>query len=896
MWRALLILGGFLPLCSGYSGQRGVGCRVVNQTADCSHQNLLQIPDDLPSNLTSLDVSHNRLRTLNVAVLGRYWGLRLLQAGYNNVRTLEAGLCLALPHLTQLHVQHNEIRNLREQDLLNCSKLMELNLTSNRLKLIGEPFRPLQNLTSLDVSVNGLNSTRLGKQPQLRSLEQLSLSGNKIFILQKDDFSWLNQSSVRVLRMASLPLRELNPGCLKPLRELEELVLDRTKQSPHLVENLSRELAGSAIRWLSLQNMQLVSVTNTTFMGLQDTNLTSMDLSHNGMSSIGSGSFRWLHTLEDLSLQGNSFYHLTKDTFTGLGNLKSLKLQRALVNNALIDDYTFQPLKRLESLWLDETKLHNLSAHTFSGLSSLQNLSLSWSLAGLSTVTNSTFASLADSPLRMLNLTAANIKLLRDDAFSGLRNLTRLYLTDNFISQVLTGAEFRGLVSIQELCLSFNKQKIQLRPSSFVSVPTLKSLLLRGTLLGQLDVEPSPFLPLQELSLLDLSNNNIAIFSANLLSSLGQLKVLKLQHNNLADMWKSVAPKGPTFFLQGLENLTVLELDYNGLDEIPAHAFSSLRQLQDLSLAGNVLKFLHDGVFSDLVSLRSLDLRKNHITSVPQAVFQPVLRNLTVLRLGQNPFDCTCDSIFWFVDWLNTTNASVPQRDSAYICNTPPAYFNKSVTRFNGLSCKDMTPFQTLFVLSSTTVLVLMGTALLLRFQGWRIQFYWKVVVSRTLGFREVDLGEERFLYDAYVIHAPEDRKWVDRHLLPLEEEENFGFCLEDRDFTPGTSRLESIVEKMRQSRKIVFIVTETLLKDPWCTLYKVHHAMHQLIEESRDSVVLVFLEDVPDHRLSRALLLRRGMLRRSCLLRWPPERARRPAFRLSLKGALGSTNRVHKT
>ncbi|XP_048852233.1 toll-like receptor 3 isoform X2 [Brienomyrus brachyistius] len=896
MWGALLVLGGLLPLCSGHSGPRGVGCRVVNQMADCSHQNLLQIPDDLPSNLTSLDVSHNRLRDLSAAVLGRYGGLRLLRAGYNNVRSLEAGLCLALPQLTQLHVQHNEIYILREQDLLHCSKLMELNLTSNRLKLKGEPFRPLQNLTSLDVSVNGLISAQLGIQPQLWSLEQLSLSGNKISTLQTEDFSWLNQSSVRVLRMAALPLKLLKPGCLKPLRGLKELVLDRSKLGPDLVEQLSQELAGSRIRWLSLQNIKLDSVTNTTFKGLQDTNLNSMDLSYNGMSSITSGSFRYLHTLEDLSLQRNSFSHLTKDTFTGLGNLKSLKLQGALVNNALIDDYTFQPLKLLESLWLDETKLHNLSAHTFSGLSSLQNLSLSWSLAGLSTVTSSTFASLADSPLRMLNLTAANIKLLHDDAFSGLRNLTRLFLTDNFISQVLTGAEFRGLASIQELCLSYNRQKIQLRPLSFVNVPTLKTLLLRRTLLGQLDFETSPFLPLQELLLLDLSNNNIAIINANLLSSLGQLKVLKLQHNNLADMWKSVTPKGPTFFLQGLENLTVLELDYNGLDEIPTHAFSSLQQLQDLSLTGNVLEFLHAGAFSDLVSLRSLDLRKNLITSVPQAVFQPVLRNLAVLRLGQNPFDCTCDSIFWFVSWLNATNTSVPLRESAYICNTPPAYFNKSVTQFNVLSCKDLTPFQALFVLSSTVVLVLMGTALLLRFQGWRIQFYWKVVVSRTLGFREVDRGEKRFLFDAYVIHAPEDRKWVDRHLLPLEMEENFGFCLEDRDFTPGTSRLESIVEKMRQSRKIVFIVTETLLKDPWCTLYKVHHAMHQLIEDSRDSVVLVFLEDVPDHRLSRALLLRRGMLRRSCLLCWPPERARRPAFRLSLKGALCSTNRTHKS
>lgn len=74
---------------------------------------------------------------------------------------------------------------------------------------------------------------------------------------------------------------------------------------------------------------------------------------------------------------------------------------------------------------------------------------------------------------------------------------------------------------------------------------------------------------------------------------------------------------------------------------------------------------------------------------------------------------------------------------------------------------------------------------------------------------------------------------------------------------------------------------------------FKVHHALHQVMEENRDSLVLIFLEDVADYRLTQSLMLRKGMLKRHCMVQWPLQKERIPAFRQKLQLALASSNRV---
>lgn len=620
-------------------------------------------------------------------------------------------------------------------------------------------------------------------------------------------------------------LLQLEPGCFKPVSNLRTLIMDGSKMGTLLIAKLCLELSGTAIDALSLQNMQLVTLTGTAFRGLLKTNLTFLDLSHNGLGKIENGSFQWLPRLQSLILENNSIKHLTNKTFQGLNSLKKLVLTRALIKShtsatPIIDDFSFQPLSALESLILQHTAVRDLTEYTFTGLTSLKELDMSWSpYTSLKIINNKTLVSLAGSPLRKLNLTGTAITQINPGSFSVLRNLTTLLLDYNFIKQTLTGKEFEGLNHVQEIYMSNNHQTIQLSTMAFAHVPNLRVLTLgRSLQVTALDLDPSPFSVLPNLTYLDLSNNNIANIRENMLEGLVNLMVLKLQHNNLARLWKSANLGGPVLFLKGAPNLKTLLMDNNGLDEIPLKALRGLSELRELSLGNNLLNNLKDSIFDDLNSLHVLFLQKNLITTVTPEVFKTPMSNLSMLVMGKNPFDCTCESILWFATWLNNTNTTnVPDLGKEYMCNTPLAYFNHSIMDFDTLSCKDMTPFQALYILSSTAVIMLMVTSLLVRFHGWRFQFYWNILINSTLGFSDATSEEGReFEYDAYIIHAEEDSSWVERRMVPLENE-LCKFCLEDRDSVPGMSHLESIVDNMRKSRKILFVVTESLLRDPLC-------------------------------------------------------------------------------
>uniref|UniRef100_A0A8C7ZYH4 Toll-like receptor 3 n=1 Tax=Oryzias sinensis TaxID=183150 RepID=A0A8C7ZYH4_9TELE len=874
-------------------------CIIQGGRADCSHLSLRVIPSDLPSNISSLDVSHNKLVKVPGDSIGRYRGLIHLNASYNSIARVDESLCQSLPLLQTLNLEHNQVHLLKKEDLGQCTTLTRLNIANNRLKLQEEPFSGLQNLQHLDVSKNKLQSAKLGSRPQLPSLRSLCLGQNVFTSLKSEDFSYLSSSpSLQALNLSYVSLKTVESRCFQPISGLRTLILDGSDVSSQAMSKLLSALSATAIDSLSLQRMKLVALRNLTFAELQKTNLTYLDLSANGMTNIEDGSFQWLPKLQSLILSDNNLRRLTRGTFQGLKMLKKLQLGKKHISSAVIEDYAFEPLNNLKTLMLDHTAFSKITEKTFTGLTSLTELDLSWSSYTQTQqrrLTNKTFVSLKDSPLRKLNLTANALTEIQPGSFSALSSLHVLILDLNFIKQTLTGREFEGLSQIQEIHLSNNIQSINLTSSSFVNVSSLRVLTLGKSLKAEaLNKDPSPLWPLTNLTVLDLSNNNIANIRTNLLKGLTNLKVLKLQHNNLARLWKMANLGGPVLFLRDTHKLETLQMDYNGLDEIPVGALQGLTSLSVLTLSNNLLNNLKNAVFDDLKSLRVLTLAKNLITNVRPEVFQTPMSNLSVLWMDKNPFDCTCEGILWFVTRLNNTNGtSVPGLKDNYKCNTPLMYFNRSIMDFDPMSCKDKTPFQALYMLSSTAVLIMMVSALLVRFQGWRIQFYWNVLINRTLGFSDATAEEANgFEYDAYIIHAEEDAGWVTKQMTPLESGK-YRFCWEERDSIPGMFYLESIMENMRKSRKILFVVTESLLKDPWCRRFKVHHALHQVIEASRDSVVLVFLQDVNDYKLSRSLFLRRGMLRPRCILEWPVQRERVPAFHQKLLIALGMTNRL---
>jgi len=91
--------------------------------------------------------------------------------------------------------------------------------------------------------------------------------------------------------------------------------------------------------------------------------------------------------------------------------------------------------------------------------------------------------------------------------------------------------------------------------------------------------------------------------------------------------------------LAGLPNLRILYLDSNKLgDRDPSWPLfmGQLTQLAELSLAGNELKWLGDGLFNSLTELSQLDLSGCKIYNVSASAFEG-LDQLRGLKMNSNP-------------------------------------------------------------------------------------------------------------------------------------------------------------------------------------------------------------------------------------------------------------------
>lgn len=131
------------PGCS-MSYQKKTSCCVQDGRADCSHLSLSAVPQDLPTSIHSLDMSHNRLRGVQPGSLTRYPGLAHLDVSHNSITKLDGGLCKTLNLLQTLDMAHNQLLNLQMGDLIHCTNLTHLILASNKLRRKGEAFSVLQ--------------------------------------------------------------------------------------------------------------------------------------------------------------------------------------------------------------------------------------------------------------------------------------------------------------------------------------------------------------------------------------------------------------------------------------------------------------------------------------------------------------------------------------------------------------------------------------------------------------------------------------------------------------------------------------------------------------------------------------------------------------------------------
>ncbi|KAL0852591.1 hypothetical protein ABMA27_016962 [Loxostege sticticalis] len=225
--------------------------------------------------------------------------------------------------------------------------------------------------------------------------------------------------------------------------------------------------------------------------------------------------------------------------------------------------------------------------------------------------------------LRSLSLRSCGINDVPPGTFARLGNITKLYLSGNFINNFTRDA-FRGLTNLESLDLSDNPIT-SLPPRAFAFTLRLRRLYLDKTLLKI--VPGDAFQGLQHLELITLKKGNDTItFGARALA-LSSLKEVTIQ-----SVLQSPLPKD---LIEGSVALQTLIISYAGLKIIPKGFFATQQHLQKLDLSGNELTTLDADVFQSLKALVALNLSGNCIKEFPKDIFYR-LRKLKTVSANNN--------------------------------------------------------------------------------------------------------------------------------------------------------------------------------------------------------------------------------------------------------------------
>ncbi len=178
--------------------------------------------------------------------------------------------------------------------------------------------------------------------------------------------------------------------------------------------------------------------------------ITVMNLKNKSISSLNSGDFSGMTSLNILHLQNNSLTSLPEDIFNGLSSLVKLYLE----NNALtsLPEDVFDGLSSVDNLWISENDLTSLPENLFDGMTALEflhiedndltslpenifdGLSLVWDLDiadnNISNLPTGVFDDLTD----LLLLDLRNNSITDVSAVESLTSLSILYLNGNMIS------------------------------------------------------------------------------------------------------------------------------------------------------------------------------------------------------------------------------------------------------------------------------------------------------------------------------------------------------------------------------------------------------------------------------------------------------------------------------
>ncbi|XP_053598139.1 slit homolog 2 protein-like [Microplitis demolitor] len=287
--------------------------------ASCVYASLEVVPIQLNPEIHHLDLSTNRIATLNLG-FGFYDNLESLDLSYNTLHTLGSNNFLLQTHLVMLNISNNNIRTVGRNSLKGLDSLKVLDLNNN-------------NITEADSAAFRHTS----------ELEDLNLSGNSLTSLPNDLFRNLHR--IRILKLSRNSLLEVPKSNLHLVPSLEDLELS---------ENLIQEISHDSLPTLR--------------------SLVSLNLANNVIRIIKDEAFQRLPALLYLNLQGNNLTYVPTPALSHLSLLSYLILSRNPLEK--LDNLAFRNLFELKTIDLRECTIAHVKSRAFADNVNLEKIFL----------------------------------------------------------------------------------------------------------------------------------------------------------------------------------------------------------------------------------------------------------------------------------------------------------------------------------------------------------------------------------------------------------------------------------------------------------------------------------------------------------------------------------------
>ncbi|XP_034764985.1 toll-like receptor 4 [Acipenser ruthenus] len=358
-----------------------------------------------------------------------------------------------------------------------------------------------------------------------------------------------------------------------------------------------------------------------------------LDFSFNDLGTLHRNSFPSLPYLNFLDLTRCGIKLIADDAFQNVNNLTILILTGNPIKQ--LEEKSFHSLHNLQKLTVVDTGLSALEKLPISHLAQLQELK-----AGKNNISS------LEMPLYVFNLTSLRLLDLHSNNISSislrdttvlrkmhLTNLT-LILTQNHISYVESGA-FDGVI-LRELHLRSAFDFPYAKNCCLKAMAGLKvDKLVLGNYRNTKLVTTSGCGPLDGLCMIKFQEIHISINdlpshypnTSDIFHCLVNARAIKILNCMLTGLKVPIFPK-----------LKLLDLSYNNFENLPAAELSNQNTLETFRITGNWFLTSFNSGFSNMSSLKNIDISNNHITMRQCCIPQfSGADQLIILNMSYNP-------------------------------------------------------------------------------------------------------------------------------------------------------------------------------------------------------------------------------------------------------------------